>query len=103
MRGRKCDYIAIDGTRARLHETPTVASPFLAMTTPHVTDAVLHVIKGAGYSLGETTTINRDGTTSHVINAVDARTGESFTVSAGTLYEAVVELAGQVGIELGDG
>ena len=73
------------------------------MTTPHVTDAVLHVIKGAGYSLGETTTINHDGTTRCVINAVDARTGESFTVSAGTLYEAVVELAGQVGIELEDG
>ena len=49
---------------------------------PHVTDAILHVIKGAGYSLGETTTINRDGTSRVVLNAVDARTGESFTVSA---------------------
>ncbi len=64
---------------------------------------VIHVIKGAGYSLGETTTINRDGTTRHVVNAVDARTGESFTVSAGWLYEAVVELAEQVGIDLEDG
>ncbi len=60
-------------------------------------------MKDAGFHLGETATVNRDGTTRHVINAVDARTGESFTVSAGSLYEAVVELAGQVGIELGDG
>lgn len=73
------------------------------MTTPHVTDAVPHVIKSAGYSLGETTPLNRDGTFRHVINAVDARTGESFTVAAGTLYDAVVELAGQVGVELEDG
>ena len=72
------------------------------MASPHVTDAVLHTIKGAGYSLGETTTVNRDGSRRVVINAVDARTGESFTVAAGTLYEAVVELAGQVGVELED-
>ena len=72
------------------------------MTTPHVTDAVLYVIKSAGYSLGETT-VNRDGSRRVVINAVDARTGESFTVSAGTLYEAAVELVGQVGVELEDG
>ena len=65
--------------------------------------AVLHVIKSAGYSLGETTTIQKDGTTRRVLNAVDARTGESFIVSAGTLYEAAVELAGQVGVELEDG
>ncbi len=67
-----------------------------AITAPHRADAVLRVIKGARYSLGETTTVNRNGTTRHVLNAVDARTGESFTVSAGTLCEAAVELAGQL-------
>ena len=49
------------------------------MPSPRVTDAVLRVVKGAGFHLGETTTVNRDETTRHVINAVDARTGESFS------------------------
>ena len=73
------------------------------MTTPHVTDAVLHVIKSAGFHIGETTTVNRDGSRRCVLNAVDAKTGESFTVAAGSLYEAAVELAVQIGIDLEDG
>ena len=38
-----------------------------------------------------------------VVNAVDAKTGESFTVTAPDEYAAVVELAKQVGIDLEDG
>ena len=66
------------------------------MTTPHVTDAVLRVVKNAGFHIGETKTLNTDGTSRCVLNAVDARTGESFTVAA-------VELVERVGIDLEDG
>ena len=37
-----------------------------------------------------------------LVNAADTWTGESFTVSASDEYDAVVELGGQVGLELED-
>lgn len=43
------------------------------MTTRHVTDAVLYVIKSAGYSVGETTTVNHDGTTRCVAMGLSRR------------------------------
>ena len=38
-----------------------------------------------------------------VVVVIDERTGERFVVRGNVLYETVVELAGQVGIELMDG
>ena len=73
------------------------------MTTPAVTEAILHTIRQAGYSMGEVRIGGFDGQVCDVVDAVDARTGDSFTVLAPTEYEAVVELARQVGIELEDG
>ena len=38
-----------------------------------------------------------------VVVAVDLKTGERFVVRGGALYETVVELAVQIGIDLDDG
>ncbi len=73
------------------------------MTTPHVTAALLDTIRGAGFHIGCTQAITERLEHRYVVNAIEASTGESFTVSAATEYEAAVELAGQVGIELEDG
>ena len=60
-----------------------------------------NVIHDAGYNIGTTTLVNpRTGETRHVVNAVDAKTRESWTVQAASRYEAVVELAQQVGFDL---
>ncbi len=62
-----------------------------------------NVIQDAGFNVGTTTLVNpRTGETRHVVNAVDAKTRESWTVQAASRYEAVVDLAEQVGIELMD-
>ncbi len=50
-----------------------------------------------------TQTAPLDGQIRSLVNAVDAKTGESFTVMAPTMYEAAVELAEQVGFDLRDG
>jgi hypothetical protein len=74
------------------------------MTSPYVTTAILDTIRGAGFHVGWTSTVDvRTGELRRIVNAVDARTGESFTVSAPEEYEAIIELARQVGIELEDG
>ncbi len=72
------------------------------MSTP-VTRAILKTIKGVGFHLGECKTFHEDGAMRYVVNAVDSKTGESFTVTAADEYAAVVELAQQVGIDLEDG
>ena len=75
-----------------------------AMPTPHVTQAILDTIRDAGFHIGETVVLSLDdGHPCQVANAVDAKTGESFTVMAPTRYEAAVELAEQVGFDLEDG
>ncbi len=69
--------------------------------SPHVTLAIEHAIHGAGYNIGTTTLVNpRTGEMRHVVNVVDAKTRESWTVQAASGYEAVVELAQQVGFDL---
>ncbi len=73
------------------------------MTTPYVTAALLDTIRGAGFHVGWTQAITERLEHRYVVNAVDARTGESFTVAGPEEYDALVELAGQVGIELEDG
>ncbi len=63
-------------------------------TMEHVTEAIMATIKAAGYHVG-TAKIARlpSGEPGHVVNAIDAKTGERWTVTAPTAYEAVVELA----------
>ncbi len=74
------------------------------MTTPYVTQAILDTIRDAGFHIGETVVLSlKDGHTRQVANAVDAKTGESFTVTAPDQYAAAVELAEQVGFDLKDG
>jgi hypothetical protein len=73
------------------------------MTTPYVTAALLDTIRGAGFHTGWTQAITERLEHRYVVNAIDATTGESFTVSGPDEYEALIELAGPVGIELKDG
>ncbi len=63
-----------------------------------VTKALIQTIGGAGYVVS---TRNDDGR--HAVEAKDTSTGEIFVVRADTLYDAAVELAQQVGVELEDG
>ena len=73
------------------------------MHSPYVTQAILDTIRDAGFHIGETVVLSlKDGHARQVANAVDAKTGESFTVMAPTMYEAAVELAEQVGFDLQD-
>jgi isoaspartyl peptidase/L-asparaginase-like protein (Ntn-hydrolase superfamily) len=73
------------------------------MPSPIVTIAVLDTIRAAGSHFGECKVIRVDGKVRCLASATDAKTGESFTVTAPTEYAAAVELARQVGIELEDG
>ncbi len=58
-------------------------------------------IRDGGFNVGVTTLINpRTGETRHVVNAVDAQTRESWTVQAENRYEAIFELARQLGFDL---
>ena len=73
------------------------------MLDHYVTAALLDTIRGAGFHVGWTQAITERLEHRYVVNAIDAGTGESFTVSGPDEYDALVELAGQVGIELEDG
>ena len=66
--------------------------------TDAVTKAVIETIGAAGYvvEVGYVDALP-------VVVAVDEGTGERFVVRGSDLYETVVELAQQVGIELDDG
>ncbi len=70
---------------------------------PPLTQVLLDTIRRAGFHIGEGVAITEDGTLRSHVNAVDAKTGESFTVMAPTMYEAAVELAEQVGLDLEGG
>ncbi len=51
------------------------------MTSPYVTTAILDTIRSAGFHVGWTSAVDvRTGELRRVVNAVDAKTGESFTV-----------------------
>ncbi len=58
------------------------------------TQSVIDLISQRGYAV----TLGRA-----VVVAVHLENGERFMVRGGNLYGAVCELAGQVGVELGDG
>lgn len=68
-----------------------------------VTTAILHVIRQAGYGVGGGTLTSPNGQVSFMVNAIRSETGESFSVTAPTQYDAAVELAQQAGIDLEDG
>ena len=63
------------------------------------TKAVAELISDAGY--GVLFGADKDGIL--IVKAIDLETGETFIVSGEDLYEVVIELAEQVGIELEDG
>ena len=73
------------------------------MPTPIVTNALIDTIKGAGFNVGFAQLYDLV-TRRHVwhIDATDTESGERWIVHADTLYEAAVELAERVGIELMD-
>lgn len=74
------------------------------MTTPDVNAAILDAIKAAGYNVDTTAVLKLpDGRLVVHIDVTDARTGESWSVRAPSEYEALVELAEQIGIHLADG
>ncbi len=64
-----------------------------------VTKVLVETVGDAGYRVD----IAGDGQGEYVVTAVAHRGGERFVVRGVDLYEAVVELAGQIGIELEDG
>ena len=76
------------------------AGMIFPMTSLLLTIAVLDAIRAAGYSLGECKVIRLDGSVRYRIDATDAESGEKFTVTAPTVYEAAVEIARQIGFEL---
>ena len=60
-----------------------------------------NVIHDAGYNIGTTTLVDlRTGETRHVVNAIDAKSRESWTVQAENRYTAIFELARQLGFDL---
>ena len=65
------------------------------MNHPDVSTAILESIGHAGYVV---VTGADDG--QHLVEAIDQETGERFIVRGPKLYEATMELAQQVGIEL---
>ncbi len=73
------------------------------MTTPIVTNTLIDTIKGAGFSIGHAQLYDL-ATRRQVwhIDGTDVESGESWIIHAPTLYEAAVELAVKVGIELTD-
>ncbi len=64
-----------------------------------VTKVLVETIGEAGYRVD----IAGDGQGGYDVTAVADRDSERFIVRGADLYESVVELAGQVGIELEDG
>ena len=73
------------------------------MISAIVTNALIDTIKGAGFNIGFAQLYDLV-TRRQVwhIDATDTETGERWIVHADTLYEAAVELAVKVGIELMD-
>ena len=63
------------------------------------TKAIAESISDAGY--GVLFGADKDGNL--IVKAIQLETGETFIVSGEDLYEVVIELAEQVGIELEDG
>ena len=71
--------------------------------SPEITAAVQHVIRNAGFHVGTRPLVDmRDGWHGYAVDARDAETGESWSVTGPSEYEATVRLAVQVGIELAD-
>ena len=51
------------------------------MTSPYITTAILDTIRSAGFHVGWTSTVDvRTGELRYVVNAVDAKTGDSWSV-----------------------
>ena len=73
------------------------------MTTPIVTSALIDTIKSAGFSIGFAQLYDLR-TRRHVwhLDTADSESGERWIVHADTLYDAAVELAVKVGVELMD-
>ncbi len=91
-------------TCAGFFHATTSGVEWACSTIEHVTEAILATIKAAGFHIGTVKFVRLpSGEPGRVVNAIDAKTGERWTVTAPTEYEAVVELARQVGIELDDG
>ncbi len=68
---------------------------------PEITAAVQHVIRNAGFHVGTMPLVDmRNGGHRYVVDARDAETSESWSVTEPWEYEATVRLAVQVGIEL---
>ena len=92
--------------RSHCHEAPLtrVSAILPRVTTPDVNAAILDAIKAAGYNVDTTAVLKLpDGRLVVHIDVTDARTGESWSVRAPSEYEALVELAEQIGIHLADG
>ncbi len=73
------------------------------MHSPIATNVISDTIHKAGSHIGESVAIMEDGRLRSHVNAIDAKTGESFTVTAPDQYTAVGELAEHVGFDLEDG
>ena len=73
------------------------------MRCTSVMDANTEIIVETIGEAGDRVDIAGDGEAGYVVTAVAHRGGERFVVRGADLYEAGVELAGQVGIELEDG
>ncbi len=71
-------------------------APCAMMDAP--TKALIETIGNAGFDVHIDA---EDGL--HVVDAIDRMTGELFIVRGDDLYRAVVELAGQCGIDVMDG
>ena len=82
--------------RERLGRLPRVRDEDLMDIVGKV---LVETIGDAGYRVD----IAGGGQEGHAVTAVAYGGGERFVVRGADLYEAVVELAGQVGIELEDG
>jgi hypothetical protein len=68
--------------------------------TPHVIAAVLDVIRQAGHNLGVVKVVTTDGRFVWHVDATCNARGERWIVQAEDEYEALIELAQQVGMEL---
>ena len=68
------------------------------MTINTVTEALIETMGAAGFTVQLGASEGH-----HVVETVNEQTGERFVVRGEDLYATVVELAGQVGIDLEDG
>jgi len=75
-----------------------VPSIMTQMAWPFMAESLLKDIRQQGYSVGSVKVFNREsGEYAYMVDATDAKTGENWTVQAETEYDAVVELAMQLG------